>query len=424
MRRRTTRTTLGLAVLLAAGATGIPGTASALPSCYDTAARPTVEEQRLEAKLTEGGPAVGPELVKRAGFSDSVSRFSRQLCEQRSASQAAKFVEQEGNKLWRQAVTRAQGAPHAHDVDDDRPLYWARLHLTKTVRQWKPAFPLSSTQRADLVRRADRASRGLNDAALSSEAGVRRVLVSGFDPFHLDDGNVRHSNPSGTVALQLDGRTVTTPTGKVVFQAAVLPVSWSAFDEGIVEQFFGEAMKQRVMPDAFVTISQGSWEDAFDIERWAGRWRGGAADNNDAKATGPAPATKGRPQPATEFIETTLPHQKMVDAGTGPYKVALNPFFCEWKVGKPVGTEPDCRGDEPTPGAKAAQGGGGDYLSNESMYRANRLRVGFGAKKLMGGHLHTPILALPVDPAALTDADFESRRRVIADQVRALLSAM
>lgn len=85
---------------------------------------------------------------------------------------------------------------------------------------------------------------------------------------------------------------------------------------------------------------------------------------------------------------------------------------------------PSCRADEPTPGATAAQGSGGDYLSNESMYRANRLRLGLHATTTAGGHLHTPVLGQPADPTALTDPTFERERRAIADQVVALVSVI
>ncbi|MEV6716382.1 hypothetical protein AB0M48_30595 [Lentzea sp. NPDC051208] len=111
----------------------------------------------------------------------------------------------------------------------------------------------------------------------------------------------------------------------------------------------------------------------------------------------------------------------MIDAGTGPFAVNYNLSFCEWIV---VGSQQSCRTDNPAPGRVAASGGGGDYLSNESMYRANRLRIGYGATNVLGGHLHTPVLGQPVDPAALTDPAFEKQRRDIADQVKALVSVV
>jgi pyrrolidone-carboxylate peptidase len=414
------KTIAGLVGLTALALVVAPGAAHAQDAtCYDTTAPLTVEEQRLDDTLVAGGPAVGPALVKLAGFDGRVTDFTAKLCRQVVSKQAQQFVAREGNALWKAAVARAQSTtPQAHDAYDDRPLYWARLQLTSALRQWKPRFSLSVNDRAKLIQQFDWASRGLSDSAFPSKPGVRKIAVTGFDPFQLTGVNVRRANPAGAAALQLDGREISTPNGKVVLQAAVLPVLWGGFDEGIVEQFYGTAIEQK--PDAFVTISQGR-PGRFDIERWAARWRGGFADNNNVSSFGSVPNAGGWPQPATEFIETSLPFQKMIDAGTGPFTVALNRSFCEWVV---VGSQQSCRTDDPTPGRVAASGGGGDYLSNESMYRANRLRTGYGATNVLGGHLHTPVLGQPADPAALTDAAFEKQRRDIADQVKALVSAV
>ena len=404
-----------------------PGVASAQQdarACFDPAAPLSVEEQRLDDVLVTGGPAVGPELVRLAGFDASVKSFTDRLCATRSTRAAQQLVALTGNDLWKAAVTRAQSTQPAWDAYDDRPLYWARLHLTRALRQWTPRFTLGAADRGKLLETVDRASRGVPDVRFPAQPGVRKIVVTGFDPFQLQGSSVRRGNPAGAAALQLDGKVFDTPQGKVVVQAAVLPVLWGAFDEGVVEAVYGTALKAKTTPDAFVTISQGR-PGRFDVERWASRWRGGFPDNNDASARGPVPDAAGWPQPSTEFIETTLPFQKMIDAGTGPFTVQLNRSFCEWPVGSVPGTGTmSCRSDEPTPGAAAASGGGGDYLSNESMYRANRVRTGLGATAVLGGHLHTPVLGQPVDPAALTDAAFEAQRRDIVNQAVALVGVV
>ncbi len=405
-----------------------PGVASAQQdttrACFDPAAPLSVEEQRLDDVLVAGGPAVGPELVRLAGFDVNVERFTDRLCAAPSARAARQLVSSAGTDLWKAAVKRAQSTQTTWDAYDDRPLYWARLHLTKALRQWTPRIAVDATERAKLVESVDRASRGVSDVRFQDQPDVRKIVVTGFDPFQLTGSSVRRGNPAGAAVLQLDGKVFDTPQGKVVVQAAVLPVLWGAFDEGIVEAVYGTALRSSAEPDAFVTISQGR-PGRFDVERWASRWRGGFPDNNDASSRGPVPDAAGWPQPSTEFIETTLPFQKMVDAGTGPFTVQLNRSFCEWPVGTVPGTGAmSCRSDEPTPGAAAASGGGGDYLSNESMYRANRVRTGLGAATVLGGHLHTPVLTQPVDPAALTDAAFEAQRRDIADQAVALVGVV
>ena len=152
-----------------------PGTAQAQDAnCYDTAAPLTVEEQRLDDTLVTGGPAVGPALVKLAGFDGRVTEFTTKLCHQVVAKQAQQFVEREGTALWKAAVARAQSTtPLAHDAYDDRPLYWARLQLSSALRQWKPRFSLPVDERAKLIQKFDWASRGLSDSAFPAKPGVR-----------------------------------------------------------------------------------------------------------------------------------------------------------------------------------------------------------------------------------------------------------
>lgn len=77
----------------------------------------------------------------------------------------------------------------------------------------------------------------------------------------------------------------------------------------------------------------------------------------------------------------------------------------------------------PSVGSRAASGSGDDYLSNEAMYRVNRLRIGGGKDDLPGGHLHVSALLYPDDPAAMTSPDFEADRRATVDQAVAMVEA-
>ena len=406
----------------------LPGVAAATPApnCFDAAVPLTVEEQRLTATMPAGGPAVGPELVRLAGLAPFVAEVRHDLCAARTPRRAERVVTQAGDRLWRTAVDRAQGrTPGLGTLDrfDDRPLYWARLQLSSAVRQWRPPFPLPASQRASLLAAFDRGSRGLDDARFPL-GQARRVMVSGFDPFQLDGAGVRISNPAGASALQLDGRILDTPSGPAVVQAVNFPVVWGYFDAGIVEAAYGTALRDRARrPDVIMTISQGR-PGRFDIERWAGAWRGGFPDNNDVPVTGGVPPAAGWPQPDVQFIETTLPYDRMLAAPAGAYPVNFNQAFCVWPDAAHPGTgTPVCRSDAPAAGEIAASGGGGNYLSNESMFRSNRVRLGLGLTSVAGGHLHTPVLGQPSAPEALTDADFEARRQAIAAQVRTLTTA-
>jgi len=174
-----------------------------------------------------------------------------------------------------------------------------------------------------------------------------------------------------------------------------------------------------------MTISQGN-RGVMNIEQWAGAWRGGSPDNNNEGVAEPVPPAPRwpQPQPQPEFIETTLPWAAMVAAGTGPWPTALNPRLCEW----PAGTRPDpaavrCHNNGPTPGSQAQSGGGGNYLSNESMYRSNRLRLALGATDIPGGHLHISALVYPADPLVIIDEAFAADRAATIDQTVELVKA-
>jgi hypothetical protein len=384
----------------------------------------TVEEQRLGVPATPGGPPVAQQLLNRSGLNRYVSKFERALCSVRTLERARGLVNDAGAELWGAAVSRAQGRLQLGTLDrfDDRPLYWARLGMTRAVREWKPPFELTFTQRNALVYILDRASRGIT--SIDYPAGVKRVLVSGFDTFFLDE-DIRHSNPSGASALQLDGLRLSTPGGDVVVQSVVFPVNWTDFDQGIVEEAFGPRLAPgpgRV--SMIMTISQGG-RGEMDIEKWAGDFRGASPDNNRVLQWGFISRAPRFPQPAEppQFIGTTLPFQAMIAAGTGPWPVVLHPGICEW----PAGTFPDpasieCLPD-PTAGATANSGTGGDYLSNESMYRTNRVRIASGALDVPGGHLHISSLVYPANHALLTDPAFESDRRATVQQTVALVRA-
>nr|WP_281372713.1 hypothetical protein [Kineococcus aurantiacus] len=280
-------------------------------------------------------------------------------------------------------------------------------------------------QRFALLHVLDRTSRGIDRPLWPTAApGDLRVAVSGFDVYQLD-ADVRHSNPSGAAALQLDGARFEFAQGTAVVRAVVLPVNYGDFDQGVVEDAFGPVLRPGPERADLITTISMTARGRMDVEKWAADARGGAPDNNRDQHFGPVAraARWPQPDPSPEWIETTLPHEAMVAAGTGPWPVVLRDGVREW----PAGTFPDPAalrsGDDPTPGSTPAAGTGGDYLSNESMYRSNRLRQAFGADDVPGGHLHVSALLDPADPAALTDEAFAADRRAVVEQTVALVRA-
>ncbi|MFF9620470.1 pyroglutamyl peptidase [Streptomyces griseosporeus] len=402
---------LGLALL--AGLTA-PGTATATTA--EAPPAPTVEEQRLDR-------AAPQEILRGSGFDAVAPEFTRALARARTFAQAHRVVVREGSRLWRRAVDRAQGrGPAGGDLtrDDDRPLYWARLAMTRELRGWQPEFALDAGRRAALRDALEDTSRGRTDIRLrQAPDGVRRVLLTGFDPFTLDR-DVRISNPSGASALALDGTVIETADGPARVETVVFPVRWQDFTDGAVERTL-----RPVLPrvDLFTTVSQGR-VGRFDIERTNGAWRGGFPDNDNVGRTETIPVPDPASQP--QWTTTTLPYARIVAADTGRFPVYDHTSVTEIPAG---GTAPVVRPDGPTPGSTARAGGGGDYLSNEIAYRATLLRDRLGLRdRLPGGHVHTPVLqfgAGNTDPATgtVTDPEFVRNRLDIIAQVREILRA-
>ncbi|MFI5688313.1 pyroglutamyl peptidase [Streptomyces sp. NPDC051636] len=414
-----------LGLILLAGLAAPTATAAA-----DTAPAPTVEEQRLDR-------AVPQEILRRSGFDTVAPDFTRALDRAHGYAQARRIVVREGSALWRRAVDRAQGRVAESERrealpwkdgggrraglsrDDDRPLYWARLGMTRKVRTWEPGFGLSETQRAALLEELERTSRGRTDIRHPARAkGLKRILVTGFDPFTLDR-DIRISNPSGAAALALDGTVIETADGPARVETAVFPVRWRDFADGAVERTLRPYLPE---VDLFTTVSQGR-AGRFDIERTNGAWRGGFPDNDTVSRTETVPVTDPASQP--QWTTTTLPYAAITAAGTGRFPVYDHTEVTEIPAG---GTDPVVRPDGPTPGSTARAGGGGNYLSNEIAYRATLLRDRLGLHDtLPGGHVHTPVLQFGsgnTDPATgtVTDPEFVRNRLDIIEQVRSIVT--
>ncbi|MGW3230485.1 pyroglutamyl peptidase [Kitasatospora sp. NPDC001095] len=398
-----------LAALLA------PAAAQAAPAGCRTSATMALdaEQARLQDARTTG-------FTERSGLGELLGAFPSALCAARDARQAERVVTTWGRTLWQAGLDRAQGRRPSGELParDDRPLYWTRLAMAVRLARWQPRFDVDH---AALRSRFEDASRGLDDG-FDSASGVRRIFVSGFDPFGLD-AEPRRANPSGSAVLQLHGQRITLADGSTAeVRAVVLPVRYRDFDEGIVERAFTPHLRPgRQSADLITSISQG-YPGKFTLEEWAGRARSAdpATDNVAALSGGTtrhpvdAPGLAAGPQ----FVRTTLPTDAM-RAVQQPFPVLLDTFVTEIPAGA---TDPVFRPDGPTPGSRAVSGGGGGYLSNEVAYRSNRLRT-FLAPGLPGGHLHTPVLTgLPADPSLLTAPEFEQNEAAIGDEVRAILS--
>ncbi|HGT3378141.1 TPA: hypothetical protein ACM2ZS_004954 [Pseudomonas aeruginosa] len=485
------------------------------------------EERRLDTPLPFSGANVvthdqtplAERIVKGAGFDGFEPAFAKRLCAAdgrtpvTSYAKALKLVTEEGRALWRAAVDRAQGRraipAGALPASDDRMLYWTRLYMTRTLRQWAPSFHLGKAQAQALQWRFERASRGQLDIDLprryaADGSRYRRMIISGFDVFTLGtpgtaNTGLRNGNPSGATALALDGREFRLADGSLLrIEAYLLPVSYDPFNRGMQEDTLGPWFRpgpRRV--DASITISQGG-ANQFWLEAWNGRFHGSSAGNDgivyspadsalpnyvlplgSVTNPGTAPislrgsgcninpprrwlgydsASRWRQNLPAQFSKASLPVRQLLAADTwrgierppGATSQAAEGFDVTWHTNYDF--FPDCANPRtenvPTNGVMnampdpslvlppnrricARNGGGGDYLSNESAYRNTVLRDAFRLE-IPAGHIHVPVMnnyytGVPASGGgarndnAISDARYEAYRSAIVAQTRALL---
>ena len=262
-------------------------------------ARHAAAVQRRQRRHHDQTP-LAERIVKGAGFDGFEPAFAKRLCAAdgrtpvTSYAKALKLVTEEGRALWRAAVDRPGAPCHsagALPASDDRMLYWTRLYMTRTLRQWAPSFRLGKAQAQALQWRFERASRGQLDIDLprryaADGSRYRRMIISGFDVFTLGtpgtaNTGLRNGNPSGATALALDGREFRLADGSLLrIEAYLLPVSYDPFNRGMQEDTLGPWFRpgpRRV--DASITISQGG-ANQFWLEAWNGRFHGSSAGND------------------------------------------------------------------------------------------------------------------------------------------------
>ncbi|GLR14888.1 hypothetical protein GCM10007907_36780 [Chitinimonas prasina] len=388
-----------------------------LLACLTFAQAQTVEEARLQQVATRL-PALN------TAFAGLTRDFAHDWANSRDALEATRVAREYGRKLWLGAKARL----HEQGDFDDRPLYWARLALTSIIRDNKPAFPLFEADRAAAIAALEQSSRGMDEIRYDPDRKIKRILLTGFDPFALER-NLDQSNPSGVTALLLDGEEIVVNGERARVEVAVFPVRYADFDAGMVEDFLTPWMAgpralatwqaaagklpAGVEPqvDMVVTVSMG--REQFDLERYPGLRRSAKATDNLAALSGGSrtapviPLLHGLPLVGPEFVEFSLPVAAMQTAN-GPYKVQDN----RW-----VRVMPDTRmaagGLAALHGKTAVEGGGGGYLSNEISYRSVRLRNQLGLAQLPVGHIHTPSIQA-FEPAKTAD---------ITKQVREMLKA-
>lgn len=389
-------------------------------SCFDASRPTTVEEGRLGVTTSASTVPVPRQILERTGFSRNVDVFERHLCQASNPAAARTLVRTQGEKLWTDAVARAHSTPPAGELpaSDDRGLYWARISMTKALRQWVPSFDLPDEARSDLMRTFEYASRGITTSHF--DRGVRRVVVTGFDPFTLDQ-DIRIGNPSGADALSLDGTRWRIDGQTVEIQTMVFPVRYADFDHGIVEDALTKYYQHGPdKADLVLTSSQGR-VGRFDIEAFNGARRdvNTLGDNNNVWGGGSPTAPVQFPGAhGPEFLPTSLPKTAMAATPITGWNLYVNTQVVEIRPGD---TSYTISPTGPTPGSIAVEGTGGGYLSNEIGYRNTLLRDTYDPA-MPAGHVHVPVLSFDTaNTAEITDPTYEANRTSIIDSFRAIV---
>jgi pyrrolidone-carboxylate peptidase len=337
----------------------------------------TVEELRINS-----AEKAIPAVVNT--FSMNINELKKLWGKTDNFEQAQQIVKQHSYQLWRDAKKQILSTKLA----DDRPLYWARLQMSRVMRTVKPSFNISETELAALLNELEQGSRGRTELNYTKNTN-KKILLTGFDPFLLDR-NINQSNPSGIAALKLDGQVIEYKGVSAEINTVMTPVIYGSFDNGTIESLLAPYYALNNV-DMIVTVSMGRKD--FDLERFPGKRRSVTAPDNlnvlsgGTKTSPIIPKLHDMPLPGAEFVEFSLPVTAMQKA-VGDYKVIDNHQVTSINNAKQnVTFKPDVLED--LNGHIAVSGSGGGYLSNEISYRSIRLRNELNST-IPTGHIHTP----------------------------------
>jgi pyrrolidone-carboxylate peptidase len=332
----------------------------------------TVEELRISTARNTM-PDVVARLATRVNF------FEQQIRQASSYTVLNQLVLRHGQAIWHDAK---KSFTERGDYDD-RPLYWSRLQMSKTLRASKVFATLFPNQQKKLLWNFELLSRGQMDVKFDKKTD-KKILLTGFDPFFLDR-HIDQSNPSGVVALSLDDIVLSIDGQTAEIEVLIVPVRFADFDQGMIEELLAPHIADKSV-DMVVTVSMG--REHFDLERYPALRRSAKAPDNLNVLTGASntnplvPKLKSTALIGPEFVEFSLPVTAM-QKGAGKYQVNDNR-----KVSTLAQTF-DAASLAEIVNQISVNGSGGGYLSNEVSYRSVLLRDKYNPL-LPVGHIHTP----------------------------------
>lgn len=225
---------------------------------------------------------------------------------------------QKGTELITLARQRIREANQLYSNKDGIP-YLVRLMMQLVLKNHKTVVN-SASGYLHFSGIFERASRGWEGSAKPNFSGYpsnyKKVLISGFDPYGSGfDGEGYNSNPSGNIALALDGKPIMNGNVQIgIIRTTIFPVRYDEFNAGWVEKFFKPFLSQ---VDMIITFSYGIDTHDFQIDRFASDFRyGGLTDNNNLKDS------DINLDLGDTFIENKLPYDKL-DVG-GNLAIPIN----------------------------------------------------------------------------------------------------
>lgn len=303
--------------------------------------------------------------------------------------------------LWTQSVT------FAHANQDNRPYFLARNKMRHELRR-HPYFLGKNAERNAATTVLENLSRnytGISYAGLG--VGGKKILVVGMDTnaleYEIIDG-------SSITALALHGDNINSGATSGRIQSMVLPRRYSEYNANLIQTHFGNTLQNNTV-DMIIMVSHDLTATTFNLERVAGRKRGGKFDNENQKDY----TTVGNTAAFAQFYETNLP---VVAMHPGPFPGAPG----QWLYYNEAAESGDVTKNSPlasvSPGANgnansyllntltgdALFGSSGDYIPNEIFYRLCQLRSQHGSTVKVGMITIPPIADVVGGAITMTQA--------------------
>lgn len=299
-------------------------------------------------------------LEKDSSFLNEITEFKTALDGVSNYDNLKNLLKEKGSDLFLHAKTSIK-IETGDSYNKDAFLYLSRLRMQVILKN-HPYVLINFNQKIrELYNIFELNSRGLSGAQkpdFSLEGtGVKKILISGFDPFDIGGGSIGKdwegdiSNPSGNIALSMgDVELKVGNIKKAIIKSVIFPVRWEDFDnglpiegatsKGIVEDFFESYFSGANKPDMIITFSYGvhynkDIDHDFHLERFAANWQSYSNDNNgEQNFNHTKRASYDKPNYVKKlsiankdrtFIESTLPFHKLENpSGSGKIKVGTN----------------------------------------------------------------------------------------------------